>query len=91
MLRNVPETFKNYIEKSREKLRKISRNISDIFVKYAKNFREILPEKIPSNITENFERYFKNLENYSGNCWKLFRKILRIMSDNFENPFKKLQ
>ncbi len=64
---------------------KISRNTSEIFEKYFRKFRKILPKKISSNILDNVENFF-------GKCWEIYRKISNIwnnLGENFEDIFRK--
>ncbi len=55
---------------------------------YSENFRKLL-WKILRNILKNFENMAGNFENYFIIFWGIFRKILRIISENVENNFKK--
>ncbi len=73
--KNILENFENYFGNFRElscfeRFRKLSRKTSE-------NFREIFREA-SRNMTEIFENYFEIFQTN-------FRKILRIITENFEN------
>ncbi len=96
ILKIFKKNFENYYGKFRKVFYKILKNILENSEKYIGKVRKSLWK-----ISEDFEKYFlnkfrvgtilENVENFFGKFWEVFRKISKIIPENFNKYFGKIK